>query len=193
MSASAVAALVGSLRLLGGDRRGLAAMDVSLDGFWSSFRVMLWLAPAIALSLLADLRLNEAVGTPHETSAGLVILAGVVNYVLGWLAFPLLLALLGRPLGLGRVYIPWMVARNWSAVPASLPYVAVVVVWLIGLMPISALGPATLAALGFSLYCGWRIAVVAGERPWGQAIGWTLADFLLGLLIESVFDRLLGL
>lgn len=193
MSASALAALIGSLRLIAGDRRGLAAMDTGLDGFWSSFRVMLWLAPAIALSLLADLRFNEVVGTPHETSAGLVIFAGVIDYVLGWLAFPLLLALAGRPLGLGRVYVPWMVARNWSAVAASLPYVTVVALWLIGLLPIAALGPATLAALGFSLYCGWRIAVVAGERPWGQAIGYTLADFLLGLLIESLFDRLLGL
>ena len=192
MSGSAVAALVGAGRLIAGDRRGLAAMDVSLAGFWASFRVIVWLAPAVALSLLAELRLDEMVGSPRE-SAALMVVAGVTNYVVGWIAFPLLLAALGRPLGLGGVYVPWMVARNWTAIPASLPYVAVVVLWLVGLLPIHALGPATLAALGVSLFCGWRVAVLAGERSWGVAVAYTLVDFLLGLLIETAADRLIGL
>jgi hypothetical protein len=193
MTGATIAALVGSLRLLGGDRRGLAAMDVSLDGFWSSFRVMVWLAPAVALSILADVRLNAALGTPHETGTVVVVLAGLVNYVFGWIAFPLFLAALGRPLGLTRVFVPWMVARNWTAIAASLPYAVVVALWLLHLLPTSALGPATLAALGFSLFCGWRVAVLAGERPWGAAVGFTLVDFMLGLLVESAADRLLGL
>lgn len=193
MSGSPVAELIGSIRLLGGDRRGLDAMDLSLDGFWASFRVMLWLAPAVALSLLADLRLNELAGTPRETSDTLVILAGVVSYVVGWVAFPLLLAVLGRPLGLGRAFVPWMVARNWTALPASVPYVVVVAAWLFGILPTRLLGPATLSALGVSLFCGWRVAVLAGGRPWGAAIAYTLVDFLLGLLIESAADRLFGL
>ncbi|NLH81065.1 MAG: hypothetical protein GX458_09530 [Phyllobacteriaceae bacterium] len=193
MTPSPVTALVGSMRLLGGDRRGLEAMDLSLDGFWASFRVMLWLAPAVALSLLADLRLNELTGTPRQTGDGLVILAGVVSYVAGWVAFPLLLAALGRTLGLGRVFVPWMVARNWTAIPASLPYVVVVIAWLAGVLPTRGLGPATLAALGVSLFCGWRVAMLAGGRSWGTAVAYTLVDFMLGLLIESGADRLFGL
>ncbi len=192
MSGATVAALVASVRLVGGDRRALAAMDPSLDGFWRSFRVMAWLAPAVALAILADLRLNEAMGTPRDAPA-VVVFAGVVDYVLGWIAFPLFLAALGRTLGLGRVFVPWMVARNWTAVPASIPYVVVVVLWLFGILPTHSLGPATLAALGFSLFCGWRVAVLAGERHWGVAIGYTLVDFLLGLLVETAADRLLGL
>lgn len=190
---AASAAVIGSLRLLGGDRRGLAAMDPSLDGFWASFKMMLWLAPAVALSILADLRLNTAIGAPHEGDAVAVILAGTLNYVLGWIAFPVLLAALGKPLGLGRVFVPWMVARNWTALAASLPYVLVVLAWLIGLLPTSALGPATLAALGFSLFCGWRVAVLAGERPALAAVAYTLVDFMLGLLVEAAADRLFGL
>lgn len=193
MTGASLTALIGSLRLLAGDRRGLAMMDTSLDGFWSSFKVMLWLAPAVALSILADIRLNAALGMPHESDTVVVILAGVINYVLGWIAFPVLIAALGKPLGLARVFVPWMVARNWTAIAASLPYAVVVALWLMNLLPTSALGPATLAALGFSLFCGWRVAVLAGERPWGAAIGFTLVDFMLGLLVESAADRLLGL
>jgi hypothetical protein len=192
MNGSTVVALVAALRLLGGERRALAAMDIGLAGFWRSFQVMVWLAPAVALSILADLRLNEMAGTPRD-GAGLVVFAGVLNYVFGWLAFPALLAALGRPLGLGRVFVPWMIARNWTAVPASLPYVVVVVLWFLGLLPTQALAPATLAALGFSLFCGWRVAVVAGGRSWGVAIAYTLVDFLLGLFVETAADRLLGL
>lgn len=193
MNGESIAALIGSLRLLAGDRRGLAAMDTSLDGFWSSFKVMLWLAPAVGLSILADVRLNTALGTPHESDVALVVFAGVVNYVFGWVAFPVVLALLGRVLGITSVFVPWMVARNWTAIAASLPYVVVVMLWLMGLLPTSVLGPATLAALGFSLFCGWRVAVLAGGRPWGASIGFTLVDFMLGLLVESAADRLLGL
>lgn len=193
MTPSPLTALIGSLRVLGGDRRGLAAMDTSLEGFWNSFTVMLWLAPTIALSILADLRLDAAVGSARETPAVLVILAGILNYVLGWIAFPLLLALVGRPLGLGRDYVPWMVARNWTTVPASLPYVLVVLAWLAGLLPLRLLGPLTLAAVGFSLFCGWRVARLAGDRPFGAAVAYTLVDFLLGLTIETLADRLLAL
>lgn len=193
MTPSTLSAVIGSFRLVAGDRRGLAAMDASLDGFWRSFSVMVWLAPTVALSILADIRLGEVIGPGRDTPAALVIFAGVVNYVFGWIAFPLFLALLGRPLGVGRVFVPWMVARNWTAIPASLPYVLVVVVWLLGLLPIRLLGPLTLASVGFSLYCGWRVARIAGDRAFGVAVAYTLVDFLLGLTVETAADRLLAL
>lgn len=193
MTPSTLAALIGSFRLVAGDRRALATMDASIEGFWQSFSVMVWLAPTVALSILADLRLGEVVGPGRDTSAVLVIFAGVVNYVLGWIAFPLFLALLGRPLGVTRAYVPWMVARNWTAIPASLPYVVVVAAWLLGLLPIRLLGPLTLAAIGFSLYCGWRVARLAGDRAFGAAVAYTLVDFLLGLTVETAADRLLAL
>lgn len=193
MSVPIAAAVAAALRLLGGDRRALAAMDPSLDGFWSSYRAMAWLAPAVGLAILADVRLGEAVGIPQEASTVLLLVVGIANYVLGWIAFPLFLMAVGRPLGVGHVFVPWMVARNWTAIPASVPYVAVVAAWLLGLLPVAALGPLTLAALGFSLYCAWRVAVIAGDRPVGAAVAFTLVDFLLGLLVESGADRLFGL
>lgn len=193
MSGTLAASLAGALRLLGGDRRGLERMDLTLDGFWASFRVMAWLIPAVALAIFADLRLAAEIGSARSLSPAAVMVAGVINYVLGWIAFPVFLALFGNMLGVGRVYVPWMVARNWVGVPASLPYVLVVALWLIGLMPTRLLGPLTLGALGFSLFCGWRVAVLAGERPAGAAVAFTLVDFLLGLLIEAGADRLLDL
>ena len=184
-------ALAGGLRLVLGDRAGLAAMDTGLDGFWSSFRAMAILAPAVLLLVALDPGADPRAAETAPGTLVAVVSAGL-TYVLGWIAFPALLAVVARPLGLGRVFVPWMVARNWTAVPASLPYVTVVALWGFGLLPQRALGGATLAALGFSLFCGWRVARLAGGQPAMAAVGFTLLDFLLGLLIELSIDRLFG-
>ena len=184
-------ALRGAVRLILGDRAGLAAMDTSIAGFWASFAAMAILAPAVLVTVTMELAaLGEAYPAGTGPGTGAMVASAVLTYVLGWIAFPAMLAVLARPLGLGRVFVPWMVARNWTTVPASLPYVAVLALWGLGLLSRQALGGATLAALGFSLFCGWRVARLAGGQAPMAAVGFTLLDFLLGVAIEVSLDRL---
>lgn len=187
IDAATTAAVGGAVRLLMGDRGGLAAMDPSLDGFWRSFRAIVLLLPALLPSIAA-----ESFASDGETGPALlaIVAAVLASYLLGWLLFPALLAGLARPLGLGRVYVGWMVARNWTAIPASIPYVVVVSAWVIGLLPVELFGLLTLTTLGFSLWCGWRVARIAGDQPPLAAVGFTLLDFLLGVVAETAIDRL---
>jgi len=179
------------VRLLLGDRAALAAFDVSLDGFWHSFWVMVLLAPTALASILADHALaHDAL---EEAPIGPRLVAGALAYGLGWIAFPLLLALLARPFALGTVYVPWMVARNWTSVPAAVPAFVVTLAWLLGILPTGLLGVASLAALGFSLYCAFVVARLVAGLAVAPAVGFVLLDFFLSLLVEGVLDRLFGL
>jgi hypothetical protein len=180
-----------ALRLLLGDRAAQAAFDVSLDGFWHSFRVMALLAPTALASILADHALAHAAAEGAPIGPRLV--AGALAYGLGWIAFPLLLALLARPFDLGPVYVPWMVARNWTSIPAALPAFVVTLAWLLGVLPTGLLGVASLAALGFSLYCAFVVARLVAGLGVAPAVGFVLLDFLLSMLVEGGLDRLFDL
>ncbi|MER2604422.1 MAG: hypothetical protein ABTQ29_01165 [Siculibacillus sp.] len=187
-------ALRGTIALILGDRRGIDALDCTLTGFWRSFFVIVPMLPLLVVSVVADgdLRAAHGVDTTTQSLAGRLFADGLV-WILGWIAFPAVLALLARPLGLGRVYVPWIVARNWSTLPATLPYAVVLIGWSLGLLPDAVLAPGTLASLVFGLFVGWRVAVLVGGQTTGAAIGYTLLDFLLSLVVEVAVDRLFGL
>lgn len=180
-------------RLVFGDPRALAEFDLGLSGFWRSFVVLAVLAPTVLVSALADDRLaaaaHEAMGV--DTTSRLVV--GTLTYLLGWIAFPLALAGLARPFGLGAVYVPWMIARNWTAVVSVLPSFVLTVLWLIGLLPNTSLGFASLFDLGFAMWCAFVVARLAGGQPVAPAIAFVLLDFLLSMLVELGLDRLFGL
>ena len=55
------------------------------------------------------------------------LLAELVAYVVGWVAFPVAAIFLTRLLGLAARYVPLIVANNWSAVVQIALYTAVVV------------------------------------------------------------------
>lgn len=192
--AEARRSLSGVGRLLVGDPRGLALLDLTIDGFWRSFAVAVWMLPIVVVSVAADVRLlTEAGVDPAAIEPMARFVVGLLTYFLGWAAFPLLLVVVARPLGLGGVFVPWMVARNWSTPVAAVPFVLVTALWLLGIAPDSALAPGTLTSLIFGLYCGFRVARIAGLQAPFASVGWALLDFLASLVVEVGLDRLIGL
>ncbi|TBW39276.1 hypothetical protein EYW49_07240 [Siculibacillus lacustris] len=174
------AGVLGSFGLLIGDPHAMARFDCSFRGFWRSFWVIPLMVPAALVSILADRSLVEGTASPSA-----VAIAGLASYLLGWIAFPVVMAALAGPLGLGPRYVPMMVARNWSSILGTLPYVVVTLAWLIGLMPVRLLALATLAALGFDLYVSFRVMRAAAAAPPGLAAGLVALDLVLTLLIDA--------
>lgn len=191
--AELIAGVRAALRLLVGDPAALNGLECSIAGFWRSFRVMVLLAPTVLFSLALD-RLIALSRLPEggEFDLGPHFGAAFVSYVLGWIAFPLVLVPLARPLGLSARYVPFIVARNWSTVVGTAPYVLISVAGLLGVLPLTAIGPGTLAALGFNLWYSYRVTVIAAAVPPGAAAGLVALDFLLTLLVEVVVERLAG-
>jgi len=186
--------LEGSWRLLLGDERAMTRFDTSLEGFWRSFGVMILCLPMPLVELAAQRRLPAAARLAPEAMSGPTYwLVGLLAYGLAWVAFPVLLAVLAKPFGISRVYVPYMVARNWTTVIASAPTFAFTLLFLLGFLPITALGPLNLAALGFGVYYAWQTTRIACAAPLGLAGGLVALDFLVSLVVYTAADRLIGL
>src|SRR5215813_13340670 len=104
-------ALAGALRLARGDRGGLACFDRSLDGFWRSSGAAVIGYPLYLLLLAMRVTVAE-----WERAGG---------YVIGWVAFPLIMLSITRLIGRAHRYFDFMVPYNWSQVPQSALFVLV--------------------------------------------------------------------
>jgi hypothetical protein len=187
-------ALKGSWRLLLGDERAMAWFDTSIDGFWRSFRVILLVLPVPLVELAAQRSLPDAVHLDPKVFEGpFYWIVGLLAYVVAWIAFPIVLALLAKPLGVSRAYVPYMVARNWTTLVAAVPSFVFTGLFALGVIPLGVLGPLNLAALAFGLYYAWLVTRIACAVPMGLAAGLVALDFLLTLVVYRVADRVIGL
>ena len=115
-----------ALLLARGETRGMALLDLSVDGFWRSFAAAVIVAPAYLLVLLDQYRL---LGWPEHVWG--TVAAETTSYLLGWVSFPLAAIPLTRLLGLSGRYVPLVIANNWSTVVQVALYTTVVLVGMV--------------------------------------------------------------
>lgn len=168
-------AVGGALRLACGDRRGLGFFDVSVAGFWRSFR-----AAAICYPLYL-LLVACRVGAAQWERSGVpaVVLVESIDYVISWVAFPLVVLPLARWFGRESRFLAFMVAYNWSQIPQIGLFAIVALDGATGLAAPSALQFAQLAAAAATLAYEWYIARVAMALSGAQAIVIVMADLVL--------------
>ncbi len=181
------AALAGAFRLLRFDWSGFRYFDTSIEGFWRSF-----FAAALILPLyipLIVLRMDDA----ELANPTLRILAvEAIAYVIGWVAFPLVMAYLAQAFDRGAQYPGYIVAYNWGAAPQ------VVLMFLVALLRAGGLFSGALLAglhLGVMLYLmavQWFVARRALDLHPGAALGVVVVDFLLSILIATVASAMLA-
>jgi hypothetical protein len=179
-------AVGGALRLACGDRRGLGFFDVTIDGFWRSFR-----AAAICYPLYLFLLISR-VSAAQWTTAGVptVILVETIAYVIAWAAFPLLILQLTRWLGREHRFLAFMVVYNWSQIPQTVLLAIVGLDAATGLLPASTVhfveAIATIAVLVYE----WYIARVALAVTGAQATLIVIIDVVLGTTLGRVSQSL---
>ncbi|MEO8669040.1 MAG: hypothetical protein ABI399_11025 [Bauldia sp.] len=167
--------------------------DVSVEGCWRSFQAILLIIPIYALTVIVEERrlLTDAVAEPDFFGSWFVIGRGVALAV-DWVAFPILLALAAPVLGVARSYPAYVVARNWAAVLASLPFGAVALLTIVGLLSNEVGAVLSLIAIGVVLRYNFVVARRALGVGIGLAIALVAADFVLSLLIAEGVDGLFG-
>ena len=103
----------GSAQLMAGKAEGLRRLDLSADGFWSSFFAMVVAAPPLALSWI---EYESSERASHLTDAGptLIYAAHALADALSWVLPVLVLMLVARPIGFSRKIVPLVVATNWG-------------------------------------------------------------------------------
>jgi hypothetical protein len=178
-------ALTGTLRLARGDRGGLSCFDRSLDGFWRSFRAAVICYPLYLVLLTMRVSVAE-----WESSGGWRIVAvETIGYVIGWVAFPLLMLTVTQRLGRAHRFFDFMVPYNWCQLPQSALFVVVGLGFASGMLgPQSGEGISIVAAVATLIYewYVWYIARVALDTTGLAAAFIALLDFALGVVISQV-------
>ncbi len=177
-----------------GRPKPLAGLDMSADGFWRSFVAPFMALPLYVIHVMAEHRLLVgALPEGADVNEWLFLLTRAAAFLADIAAFPLLMAILAKPLGLAKVYVPLIVIFNWTApliaVPLSLPSI---------LLGAGMMGPggATVLILGaLVLTMAWRFRAAKaalGGAP-GLAAAMVAIDFLLSLVLGETITRFGGL
>jgi hypothetical protein len=177
-------ALVGALRLARGDRSGLSCFVASIEGFWRSFRAAVLCYPLYLLLLTFRVTADQLEASDEWSIA----IVETIGYVIGWIAFPLLILPVTRWLGRDDRFFAFMVAYNWSQLPQTLLFV---VIALVGTQIPSDAAQALefVGAMAILLY-EWFIARVALQVPGAAAALVVLVDVLLGTVLSKVTELL---
>lgn len=169
--------------LLLGRPEAMRQFDLSVRGFWFSFVGFLFCLPANLLLMAADRRIAIESGA-DVASLGRGAAIELLDMALDWSVFPLFLALIARPLGIGRGFVGFIIVRNWAAVILAGLSAVSVLPYLAGILGLDFTLILNVLVLGISLQFTYRIARVTLGVPIMMAIGLVVLDFLITLLID---------
>ena len=179
-------ALAGTLRLVVGDRGGLACFDCSLDGFWRSFRAAVICYPLYLVLLAMRVSLAE-----WQRSGGWrIVIVETIGYVIAWVAFPLLMLNVTRVIGRAHRFFDFMVPYNWCQVPQSALLVLVGIESQTGILGAQASETIDVVAAFATLVYEWYIARIALETTGSAAAFVVLVDLVLGVALSRVSGSL---
>jgi hypothetical protein len=186
------AAWEGSWLLLRSDPQGMSYFDLSLQGFWRSFQVIFLLAPVFLVSAMAEKKLliSENVIVAELFPADTYWFAQFMSLGIDWVTLPLILALIAGPIGISRQYVPFIVVRNWTSILASMPYLAIALLYLTGIIPSGIMVLLSFTCLIVVLWYRFLIARIALQASVSMAIGIVFLDILLSLVIGELTGRL---
>jgi len=183
--------LAGAWGLLLNRPEALRRFDLTVEGFWRSFGAIILVAPVFIVAALAerDRMLSAPDGQP-VAGAPAYIFERLVALGVDWIALPIVLFLGARMLGIERGYPAFIIARNWSAVIATLPFGLVSLLYLAGVLGDEISAVLFLAALALVLRYNFVVARTALGASIGFAAGLVAFDFVLSLLIAQGIGQL---
>lgn len=187
------ASLKGSWLLFLNREDGLKWFDLSVAGFWRSFLVLVLLLPLFWVTSVAEkqLILTETDLVPEDFQATAFWSARLVGLVLDWLALPVLLAAVARPLGIAAAYPAFIAVRNWTSLFVSIPYVLTACLYLAGVMPGGIMYLSWLCLLVMILWFRFQVTRMMLGPSVALALAIVILDFTLSIFIQTAVDRLM--
>ena len=182
--------LAGAWSVMRSRPEGLSRMDLSIEGFWRSFGAIILLIPFAILAQISQEMIVAAADDPLVAQSEGGIGAEAFALIVDWFAFPLVFALMARPLGVGARYVPFIVTRNWASVIIAAMVAVVHAAHIVGLLP-STLAPyLLLVAVAVALRFSYVIARATLGVSAAMALPIVALDLLISLTVWSAFDRL---
>jgi hypothetical protein len=173
--------LYGAWRLLLRDPRGLELLDDSIEGYWKSFFCAIVVLPGYGLWFMFSVY-----DVNFDAGLGRILLIEGIGYVIGWVAWPLVMASAAPKMGRDHNYIRYIVAYNWSAGISIIFYLIVLMLRMLGFVPDGIMALFSFMALVIILSYHWYVLRVGLEVSPAAAAGLVAGDFVLGQIISGV-------
>ncbi|WP_187969458.1 transporter [Aquibium microcysteis] len=184
--------LTGAWRMMLGRADGLRMLDLSADGFWTSFFAIVVALPALFAGWVSIANGMAALDPDGPGRLSLILRLAVID-LSSWILPLVALALAARRAGIGDRYVPYVVASNWATA---------IVVWI--MLPPSILRLAmpdaadlsALVSLGLfflTLVFSWRLTNIAIGKGAAVATGVFAAMVGMSLFVLFGMQDLLGL
>ncbi len=183
--AEGLAALRGCWRFILRDPDAEQDFNLTVDGFWRSFAMVVPLLVLMYPIFISDNRFGVELASEADEVPALSIGRSYV-YLVGFiLAWPLVVALLAKLLGVARNYIRYMVIYNWMTLPAT---GLALVPHLLHLASGATSPTFVLAQIVFLLllYVSWYVARKGLETSPLIAFAFVLAEFALMLGLDRL-------
>ena len=181
-----IAALTGACRLLRFDATGFEFFDKSIDGFWRSFFCAAIILPPYVLLII--LRMDDA--ELSHPFLRIVLVEGIA-YVIGWTAFPLVMAYIADVMDRAGRYPGYIVAYNWSSAPQVVLMLAVALLRAADLLPGAMETGLHVGMMLYLMAVQWFVARRALEIAPAPAALVVALDFFLSFLIAMIAAAML--
>ncbi len=186
------ASLSGAWDVMNGRAEGLRKLDLTIDGFWRSFGAVVLILPVALIAMASERVVLPAAGGDAVALTGGYVVLRLIAVIIDWLAFPAILALFARPMGIATRFVPYIVARNWAAVLVSFMFAVPHLFHALGLLPTGMLSFALLILFGIAVWFSYVVVRTALQVPPVLAIPIVVLEIASGIFIELYFSRLAG-
>ena len=180
----------GAWRLGRFDGTGMAAFANSTDVAWRSFYAAVLIAPLWMLVSLLRYAIDPS-DVATQTPLLRYLTVEIISYVIGWTAFPVIMAGVCEQLGRTSTYPRFVAAYNWSMLIQYMIYLPVVLAGLTGLVPEQGAMFLSLITLFWALAFETFVIKSALNIPLTWAAAFTAFDLFLAVLIRATADVVL--
>ncbi|WP_421854410.1 hypothetical protein [Oricola sp.] len=183
-----------ALRIVRGDARALADMDVSADGFWRSFEAIVAAFPAMLFAWVVYARQIQAEGSLDPTMSIVTRLATLEIAL--WILPVIVLAVILPPLGFRHRFSHFIIARNWLGAALAYLFVIVSLAQLVlerggEQSPVTML--LALIAIAVAFMASLRVTIAALATTGGIAFMFVFAEWVALIFIELQAMAVMGL
>ena len=183
-------AIAGSILLARRDLGGYRYFDLSLGGFWRSFLAYFLIVPFYLAIANAERGLAADLGEAGSREIDNIMLIRCLVLAAEWIIFPVAMIWVCRMLNLGHRYVQFIVAYNWSSVPAVAFLTPPFLLYQLGIIGAGGTVLTYFVLTGAVIYYRWFVARTALDTTPMNATGIVAFDFVLGLVIGSGVIRL---
>lgn len=180
-----LAAVRGCWRLMRRDPQADEDFNLTIDGFWRSFAMILPLMAMMYPIFVSDHRFAIELAGENTEVPPLNLGRDYVYLIAFVLVWPLAAALLAKLLGVGQTYIRYVTIYNWMTLPAT---ALVLLPHLLHLASGTLFPAVLLAEIVFLLliYVSWYVAKAGLMTTTPTAIAFVLAEIALTLGLDKL-------